>query len=106
MKLLDARVNGMPRQVNTKYGDKSVLDVATSEGNYTIWRPAGDFHNLSETLMRSIVVRRRASFEYRDIEEEANQPDLALVRYLTESLAEIAHRVASCSTRNPRAPDL
>ncbi len=42
MKLLDARVNGMPRQVTTKYGDKSVLDVATSEGNYTIWRPAGD----------------------------------------------------------------
>ncbi len=42
MKLLDARVNGMPRQVSTKYGDKSVLDVATSEGEYTIWRPAGD----------------------------------------------------------------
>ena len=42
MKLLDARVNGMPRNVTTKYGDKSVLDVATSEGNYTIWRPAGD----------------------------------------------------------------
>ncbi len=43
-------------------------------------------HNLSETLMRSI--------EYRDM-EEANQPDLALVRYLTESLASIAHRVAA-----------
>jgi hypothetical protein len=42
-------------------------------------------HNLSETLLRSI--------EYRDIEEEANQPDLALIRYLTESLEEIAHRV-------------
>ena len=42
MKLLDARVNGMPRQVSTKYGEKSVLDVATSEGEYTIWRPAGD----------------------------------------------------------------
>jgi hypothetical protein len=42
MKLLDARVNGMPRQVSTKYGEKAVLDVATSEGNYTIWRPAGD----------------------------------------------------------------
>ena len=42
MKLLDARVNGMPRQVTTKYGEKAVLDVATSEGNYTIWRPAGD----------------------------------------------------------------
>jgi hypothetical protein len=43
-------------------------------------------HNLSETLLRSI--------EYRDIEEEANQPDLALIRYLTESLASIAHKVA------------
>jgi hypothetical protein len=42
MKLLDARVNGMPRQVATKYGDKSVLDVVTSEGSYTVWRPAGD----------------------------------------------------------------
>ncbi len=42
MKLLDARVNGMPRQVTTKYGDKAVLDVATSEGNFTVWRPAGD----------------------------------------------------------------
>jgi hypothetical protein len=42
MKLLDARVNGMPRQVTTKYGDKSVLDVATCEGQFTIWRPAGD----------------------------------------------------------------
>lgn len=42
MKLLDARVNGMPRQVNTKYGEKSVLDVVTSEGHFTIWRPVGD----------------------------------------------------------------
>jgi hypothetical protein len=42
MKLLEARVNGNPRQVSTKYGDKSVLDVVTSEGDYTIWRPAGD----------------------------------------------------------------
>ena len=40
MKLLQALVNGNPRQVTTKYGEKSVLDVATSEGNYTIWRPA------------------------------------------------------------------
>jgi hypothetical protein len=38
----DARVNGMPRQVSTKYGEKAVLDVATSEGNFTVWRPAGD----------------------------------------------------------------
>jgi hypothetical protein len=42
MKLLDARVNGSPRQVNTKYGEKSVLDVSTHEGEFTIWRAAGD----------------------------------------------------------------
>ena len=41
-------------------------------------------HNLSESLLRSI--------EYRDM-EEVNQPDLALVRHLTESLAEIASNV-------------
>jgi bifunctional DNA-binding transcriptional regulator/antitoxin component of YhaV-PrlF toxin-antitoxin module len=42
MKLLDARVNGNPRQVNTKHGERSVLDVVTNEGEFTIWRPAGD----------------------------------------------------------------
>jgi hypothetical protein len=39
MKLLDARVNGNPRSVSTKYGEKSVLDVWTAEGEFTIWRP-------------------------------------------------------------------
>ncbi len=42
MKLLEARVNGNPRQVSTKYGEKAVLDVSTREGEFTIWRPAGD----------------------------------------------------------------
>jgi hypothetical protein len=43
-------------------------------------------HNLAESLQRSI--------EYRDMEESANQPDLALVRHLTESLSELGHKVA------------
>jgi hypothetical protein len=42
MKLIEARVNGNPRTVTTKHGERSVLDVATMEGSYTIWRPAGD----------------------------------------------------------------
>jgi hypothetical protein len=42
MKLLEARVNGTPRQVTTKHGERSVLDVATQTASYTIWRPAGD----------------------------------------------------------------
>jgi hypothetical protein len=43
MKLLEARVNGSPRQVNTKYGEKAVMEVVTADGNeIAIWRPAGD----------------------------------------------------------------
>ena len=43
MKLIKARVNGNPRQVSTKFGEKAVMDVLTTEGDeITIWRPAGD----------------------------------------------------------------
>jgi hypothetical protein len=43
MKLIEARVNGKPRQVDTKWGEKAVMDVLTTDGQeITIWRPAGD----------------------------------------------------------------
>jgi hypothetical protein len=43
MKLIEAHVNGNPRQVSTKYGEKAVMDVVTVEGQeLAIWRPAGD----------------------------------------------------------------
>jgi hypothetical protein len=43
MKLLEATVNGNPRQVSTKFGEKAVMDIVTTEGaEITIWRPAGD----------------------------------------------------------------
>ena len=43
MKLIEARVNGKPRQVSTKFGEKSVMDVVTTDGQeIAIWRPAGD----------------------------------------------------------------
>jgi bifunctional DNA-binding transcriptional regulator/antitoxin component of YhaV-PrlF toxin-antitoxin module len=42
MKLIDARVQGSPREVTTKFGEKSVLDVVSTQGEFTIWRPAGD----------------------------------------------------------------
>jgi hypothetical protein len=43
-------------------------------------------HNLSETLLRS--------FEYRDIEEEPNQPDIALVKHIVDSLEKLEEQVA------------
>lgn len=43
MKLIEARVNGNPRQVSTKFGEKSVMDIVTADGQeIAIWRPAGD----------------------------------------------------------------
>lgn len=43
MKLVAAKVAGQPRIVNTRYGDKSVIDCRTAEGKtVAIWRPAGD----------------------------------------------------------------
>jgi hypothetical protein len=42
--------------------------------------------NLSESLLRSI--------QFRDL-EEPNQPDLALVEFLTKELAELAERVST-----------
>jgi hypothetical protein len=43
MKLLEATVNGNPRQVSTKFGEKAVMDILTTDGQeITIWRPAGD----------------------------------------------------------------
>jgi hypothetical protein len=44
-------------------------------------------HNLSKTLMRS--------FEYRELEEEPNQPDIALVKHIVESLEQLENQVAS-----------
>jgi hypothetical protein len=78
MKLLDARVNGMPRQVNTKYGEKAVLDVATSEGNFTVWRPAGDMEVLGrrngERVSITIDSKGKASL----VEHAGNSPAVGL----------------------------
>jgi hypothetical protein len=78
MKLLDARVNGMPRQVTTKYGEKAVLDVATSEGNFTVWRPAGDMEVLGrrngERVSIAIDSKGKASL----VEHASNSPAVGL----------------------------
>ncbi len=43
MKLVNAKVAGQPRITATKFGDRSVMDCRTEDGQtVTIWRPAGD----------------------------------------------------------------
>jgi hypothetical protein len=43
MKLIQATVKGQPREVNTKYGQRTVMDCLTPDGlEVTVWRNAGD----------------------------------------------------------------
>jgi len=78
MKLLDARVNGMPRQVKTKYGDKAVLDVATSEGSFTIWSNPDNREVMGrmngERVSIAIDLKGKASL----VEHAANCPAVGL----------------------------
>jgi hypothetical protein len=65
MKLLEAKVTSA-RQVNTKHGQKAVLNVVTGTGEeIAIWRPAGDVEILGrksgESVSITIDVKGKAS---------------------------------------------
>ena len=79
MKLLDARVNGMPRQVSTKYGEKSVLDVATSEGEYTIWRPAGDSEVMGRRNGERVTITLDSKGKASLVDHASNCPAVGLI---------------------------
>ena len=79
MKLLDARVNGMPRQVTTKYGEKSVLDVATSEGQCTIWRHAGDMEVMGRRNGERVSIALDSKGKASLVEHASNCPAVGLV---------------------------
>ena len=80
MKLLDARVNGNPRQVNTKYGEKSVLDVVTSEGEYTVWRPANDREVLGRRNGERVTISLDSKGKVSLVEHASTQPQLAAAK--------------------------
>jgi hypothetical protein len=48
MQLIQARLHGSPRTVNTKHGERVVADAIDGQGNkHTIWRPSGDLKHLT-----------------------------------------------------------
>jgi hypothetical protein len=78
MKLLEAHVNGNPRQVNTKYGEKAVMDVVTADGTeIAIWRPAGDMDVMGrmngERVSIAIDSKGKASL----VEHASTKPQVA-----------------------------
>jgi hypothetical protein len=85
MKLLDARVNGMPRQVTTKYGEKSVLDVVTSEGNLTIWRPVGDMEVMGRRNGERVTVSLDSKGKASLVEHCSTAPQQAQMGFTAET---------------------
>lgn len=78
MKLIDARVNGIPRQVTTKYGEKAVLDVATSEGQFTIWRPAGDVEVMGRSNGERVTITLDSKGKASLVDTASNCPSVGL----------------------------
>ncbi len=78
MKLIDARVNGMPRQVTTKYGEKAVLDVVTSEGQFTIWRPVGDMEVMGRRNGERVTITLDSKGKASLVEHASNSPAVGL----------------------------
>jgi hypothetical protein len=95
MKLLEAHVNGNPRQVNTKYGEKAVMDVVTADGTeIAIWRPAGDMEVMGrmngERVSIAIDSKGKASLvEHASTKPQAAQSSNAATEQPSRS-AEIA----------------
>ena len=96
MKLLDARVNGMPRQVTTKYGEKSVLDVVTSEGNLTIWRPVGDMEVMGRRNGERVTVSLDSKGKASLVEHCSTAPQQAQIGFTAKPTPEVpeANRTA------------
>lgn len=94
MKLIAARVNGMPRQVQTKHGEKSVLEVATNEGAYTIWRPAGDSEVMGRRNGERVTIALDSRGKASLVEHASNSPAVGLTATQPSRSAEIVDYIS------------
>jgi hypothetical protein len=77
MKLLEAKVTSA-RQVNTKHGQKAVLNVVTGTGDeIAIWRPAGDVEILGRKSGESVSITIDAKGKASLVEHGSTAPQQA-----------------------------
>jgi hypothetical protein len=77
MKLLEAKVTSA-RQVNTKHGQKAVLNVVTDTGDeIAIWRPAGDVEILGRKSGESVSIAIDAKGKASLVEHGSTAPQQA-----------------------------
>jgi hypothetical protein len=78
MKLLTAHVNGKPRQVSTKFGEKAVMDILTTDGQeITIWRPAGDLEVMGRVNGERVSITIDSKGKASLVEHASTQPQAA-----------------------------
>ena len=78
MKLLEARVNGNPRHVSTKYGEKAVMDIVTADGQeIAIWRPAGDMEVMGRTNGERVSITLDSKGKASLVEHASTKPQQA-----------------------------
>lgn len=68
MQLLTAEVTKSPRSVNTKYGDRVVIDAIANHKEITIWRRGSDQYALSLKVGQKISITEDSKGKYSLIE--------------------------------------
>jgi hypothetical protein len=83
MQLIQAKITGQPRVVQTKHGDRSVVDARAANGeNLTIWRPAHDLAVMrlanGERVQLAIDAKGKVSLvETAYDRSETNRPEIS-----------------------------
>jgi hypothetical protein len=84
MQLIQARLSGSPRTVNTKHGERVVADAIDGQGNkHTIWRQVGDLKHLTNGSVVKLTVDSKGKVNLID-EPVALAPVAAPIRFDAE----------------------
>lgn len=76
MKLVQATVKSAPREVTTKYGERTVLDCITATGEeVTIWRKGGDREVLGRCPNERVTLAVDSKGKYSLIEHAGSRLD-------------------------------
>lgn len=71
MQLIQARLHGSPRTVETKYGSKVVADAIDGQGTkHTIWRNPGELKHLTNGSVVSLTVDSQGKVSLVDVETQ------------------------------------
>jgi hypothetical protein len=82
MQLIQARLHGSPRTVETKYGKKVVADAFDGSGTkHTIWRPEGDLKHLTNGSIVNLTIDSKGKVSL--VDEPLNLAPVAPVEPLT-----------------------